>query len=179
MDGKVLGAEAQAYMKRFANHRDIGSCYEFDANVTSVKYDSASRKATLVVEDGRSGETSEKGPFDFVIYASQASQPNRIQILGQEHFRGTVLHSQSFKTTQFKEILEQKAKVVVIGGSKTACDLALCFQRAGYDDFDWVFRKPYLFHKYEHFFHDRSLINTMRGFLAISCFLGSATNPQN
>lgn len=178
MDGKVLGAEGQAYIKRFAKDREIFPFYEFNSNVTSVQYDSANRKATLVVEDAGSGTTSQKGPFDFVIYASQASQPKMITIPGQEDFEGTILHSQSFKTTQFQEILSKKAKVVVIGGSKTGSDLAICFQRAGYEAFNWVFRKPYLFFKYEYFFHDRSVIKTLGGFVTTLGLLLSLISPS-
>jgi len=161
-DGKVLGAEALAYVKRFADHTGVGPCYQFNNSVVSVKYDSSRRNATLVTEDAR-GNRSEKGPYDFVVYASQASEPNLPSIPGQELFKGKILHSLWFKTTQFEEIIKSKAKVVIIGGSKTACDMVLCFQRAGYEAFNWVFRKPYIYWKYEFMFHDSSPINALRG----------------
>ncbi|CAE8636876.1 unnamed protein product [Polarella glacialis] len=178
-DGKVLGAEAQNYVKRFATDKGIEALYQFNTKVVAVKYDSAQRTvapkgetvapkqpARLVVE-ALDGNRSESGPYDLVIYASQASEPNIPDIPGQAEFEGKILHSLDFKTAQFDEIVRSKAKVVVVGGSMAACDLALCFQRAGYETYDWVFRTPYLFWKYEAVFHNRSFLNALRGFSTV------------
>lgn len=178
-DGKVLGAEMQNYIKRFATDKGIDALYQFNTKVVAVKYDSDQRKqpaegesmapkqpARLVVEKLQ-GNRSEVGPFDFVIYASLASEPNIPNIPGQAEFEGKILHSLDFKTAQFEEIVRSKAKVVVVGGSKAACDLALCFQRAGYGAYDWVSRTPYLFLKYEAICHNRSFLNALRGFSTV------------
>ncbi|CAE8631878.1 unnamed protein product [Polarella glacialis] len=129
-DGKVLGAEAQNYVKRFATDKGIEALYQFNTKVVAVKYDSAQRTvapkgevvapkqpARLVVED-LDGNRSESGPYDLVIYASQASEPNIPDIPGQAEFEGKILHSLDFKTAQFDEIVRSKAKVVVVGGSR-------------------------------------------------------------
>ena len=172
-DGKVLNAEIRNYIHRFADHKyDVLDCYKFNSKVVKVMYDSSTnhRKATLVVEEGQTdGGTSSRnteslyGPYDFVVYASQSSAPNIPNIPGRSEFRGDIFHSQQFKTKTFHKILEENKKVVIVGGSKAACDLVLCFQRAGYDAFEWVYRKPYLFWKYETIFHNRSLWSIFRG----------------
>jgi hypothetical protein len=67
-----------------------------------------------------------------------------------------------FKTDVLNDIVLKK-KVVLIGGSKSACDISLGISRSGYDNFVWVHRTPYLFWKYEWTFHDRSILITYRG----------------
>ena len=171
-DGKILGAEAFAYVKRFAKHKKIDDCYKFNSKVVLVRYDSSKRNATLLVDhaphkNNNGTRSVEHGPYDFVVYASQASEPNLIDIPGRENFAGKILHSLWFKTTQFQEIIQSKAKIVVVGGSRAACDMVLCFQRAGYKNFEWVYRKPYVFWKYEVLFHDRSFLNILRGITTV------------
>ena len=186
-DGKILGAEAFAYVKRFAKHKKIDDCYQFNSKVVSVRYDSSKRNATLLVEhspqnnknkNGTRSVNQQHGPYDFVVYASQASEPKLLDILGQETFSGKILHSLWFKTTQFQEIIQSKAKVVVVGGSKTACDMVLCFQRAGYEHFEWVYRKPYVFWKYELLFHNRSFLNALWGITTVVSLLSSLISSK-
>ena len=61
--------------------------------------------------------------------------------------------------------------MVVVGGSKAGADMALCFSRAGYDNMKWVYRTPYLFWKYELMFHNRSLLNKLRGLTTLVALL--------
>ena len=119
------------------------------------------------------GIQREEGPFDFVIYASQASEPNIPKIPGSDSFCGKILHSQQFKKELFDEIVRNGKKVVVVGGSKAGSDIVLCFQRAGYQAFDWVYRSPYIFWKYELMFKNESFVNMLRGFTTILAILWS------
>ena len=73
-DGKVLGSEAHAYVRRFTKDKDVKSHYRFNSKVVSIKYNSAKRNAVLVVEDPQ-GQCTESGPFDFVIYAASPTFP--------------------------------------------------------------------------------------------------------
>ena len=169
-DGKVLGSEARNYVHRFAKHMDVRQHYLFNSKVVTIKYDSAKRTATLVLE-GADGSRTDSGPFDFVVYASQASEPNITPIPGASDFKGDILHSLDFKTAQFEKIIREKTKVVVVGGSKAACDLVLCLQRAGHEYLNWVYRKPYIFFKYENMFHDRSFTSCLRGTSTLVAFV--------
>ena len=72
-------------------------------------YDSAGRTATLTVE-GPDGER-EEGPFDLVILASQASEPNIPEIPGIDQVGGKVLHTTQFKREEFDEIVTERKKV--------------------------------------------------------------------
>eukprot|EP00928_Gymnodinium_smaydae_P059627 TRINITY_DN4301_c1_g1_i1.p1 TRINITY_DN4301_c1_g1~~TRINITY_DN4301_c1_g1_i1.p1 ORF type:complete len:562 (+),score=95.74 TRINITY_DN4301_c1_g1_i1:104-1789(+) len=169
-DGKVLGEEAQSYIQRFAKDKGLNGNYVLNSKIRKISYDSPSRTAKLSVEDS-GGKLREEGPFDFVIYCSQASEPNIPEMPGRDSFKGKVLHSTQFKKEHFDDIVKNKKKVAVVGGSKAGCDLALCFQRAGYDQFNWVYRTPYLFWKYELMFHNRSIVNALRGFTTVLAVL--------
>lgn len=171
-NGKVSGEEVEDYVKRFADDKGLNENYKLNSRVVHLKYESEARTAMLVIEDEK-GLQREEGPFDFVIYASQASEPSIPNIPGSESFGGKILHSQQFKKDQFDEILRNEKKVVVVGGSKAGSDVALCFQRCGYQAFDWVYRSPYLFWKYELMFHNRSFVNMLRGFTTILALLWS------
>ena len=139
-DGKVVGEEMEAYLQRFADSKQLHKHYRLQSKVAGIKYDSSSRTAVLTVAGP--GGAREEGPYDFVIFASQASEPNIPRIDGIETFGGKILHTTQFKRDQFDEIVSGKKKVTIIGGSKAGCDMALCFSRAGYENMAWVFRKP-------------------------------------
>ena len=83
--------------------------YSLLPKVLGLMYDSAGRTATLTVA-GPNGER-EEGPFDLVIFASQASEPNIPEIPGIDQFGGKVLHTTQFKREEFDEIVAERKKV--------------------------------------------------------------------
>jgi len=160
--------------------KNLMAAYTFNVQVVEIKYSGtgSEREATLVLHDSVTGETWTEGPYDLVIYASQASEPHIPDIPGRKEFKGNVYHSIDFKKEQYDDIVQSGKKVIVVGGSKAGCDLALCFQRGGYDKFRWLYRTPYLFWKYEVMFHDRSLANMLRGFTTIVGMLMSLVSQR-
>ena len=165
-DGKILGEETQNYVHRFGIEKKLGTSYTFNSRVIKIKYSTDTRTAMLVVENYYRQQRTE-GPFDFVIYAAQASEPNIPNIPDRKKFEGEVYHSLDFKKEQYDNIVKKNAKVVVVGGSKAGCDLVLCLERGGHKNYHWLYRKPYLFWKYEIMFHNRSFLNMLRGFTTI------------
>jgi len=176
-DGKVSGEEMERYVNRFANDEKSHSSYEFNTRVKKVMYDTKKRKATLILQDSRSGPTflneRKSGPFDLVIYCSLASEPKIPKMLGQDSFQGKIIHTLNFKKEDCEDIISNNRKVVIVGGSKAGCDMVLCLHREGYKNFEWVMPKPYIFWKYEVLCHDRSLKNTLRGWSTIVAALWS------
>ena len=179
-DGKVSGEEVLRYIDRFGKEKNLMDAYTFNAQVIEIKYSTitvkkphrsspptAKREATLVVKDSVTGKIWTEGPYDLVIYASIASEPHIPDIPGRENYKGQVLHSIDFKQEQYDNITQSGKKVLVVGGSKSGCDMALCFQRSGYDNFNWLYRIPYIFWKYECILHDRSFKNVLRGFTTV------------
>ena len=179
-DGKITADEVSRYVNKFGKEKNLMDAYTFNSQVTEINYTTkgSTREATLVLKDSKSGKKRTEGPFDLVIYASQASEPVIPDIPGRKDFKGKVYHSSDFKKEVVDKIVQDKKKVVVVGGSKSGCDLALCFQRSGYDKFRWLYRKPYLFFKYEVVCHNRSLFNTLRGFTTIIGLLMSLVSDR-
>lgn len=181
-DGKVIGEEAQNYMHRFGKEKNLKSSWAFDSRVSKIEYLSETRKANLTVTNSK-GEERNEGLFDLIIYAAQASEPNIPNLPGRNEYKGKIYHSIDFKKNEFENIIvvnknEKKKKVVIVGGSKTACDMALCFQRSGYESFSWLYRKPYIFWKYEAMFHNRSFLNKLRGLTTILGMLCSVISNK-
>lgn len=172
--GKVMGEEVERYIHRFAEARNLTSRCQFNSSVESLNYSSADRTAMLTVADTRTGEARTVGPYDLVIWASMAAFGPIPHLPGAEEFRGRQLHTVSYSDAEFDDIVRHNKRVVLVGGGKAACDVALSLRRAGYDNFTWVMRKPYLFYKFEVLLHDASPMNKLRGltYLATVLFTG-------
>lgn len=172
--GKVMAEEVERYIHRFAEARNLSSRCHFNSTVESLNYSSADRTGLLTVTDTRTGEARTAGPYDLVIWASMAAFGSTPHLPGAEEFRGRQLHTVSYSDGELADIVRHDKRVVVIGGDKAASDVALGLCRAGYDNFTWVVRKPYLFYKFEVLLHDASPLNRLRGltYLATVLFTG-------
>jgi len=176
-DGKVIGEEMCNYVNRFANQKDVPGLYKLNSSVKTVKMDSKSVTGTLVIEDSVTGETREEGPFDLIVYASMAVATPCPKLKGADQFLGKQYHTCDWKTEDFDDAVKNNKKVVVVGGSKAACDQMLNFHRAGYTNVTWVYRKSYLFWKYEVTFHDRSFFSILRGISTVMGMLVAVVSP--
>jgi cation diffusion facilitator CzcD-associated flavoprotein CzcO len=161
--GKVVAEEVERYIHRFADAGDLIPHCRFDSHVDGVSYRSADRTGTLTVTDTRTGATRTTGPYDLVIWASMAAYGNLPRLRGAETFAGRQLHTTQFSTEELEDIIREQRRVVVVGGGKAACDVVLGLRRAGYENFSWVMRKPYLFYKFEVLLHDASPTSRIRG----------------
>mmetsp|Transcript_18879 Transcript_18879/g.52727 ORF Transcript_18879/g.52727 Transcript_18879/m.52727 type:complete len:585 (+) Transcript_18879:74-1828(+) len=172
-DGKASGELVQDFLNKVGEYKNLTDYYAFNAEVVEVEQrehsQAKSREAMLVVKNTQTGELRSEGPFDLVVFASMAAKPRIPQLPGREKFKGKIYHSSEFKEEQFNDIVTNRQRAVVVGGNKSACDLALCLQRGGYDNFHWIYRNPYLFWKYEVACHNRSLLNKLR---ALTNFIG-------
>jgi thioredoxin reductase len=172
--GKVMAEEVERYIHRFADAHDLMPSCRLNSNVEAVSYRSADRTATLRVADSRSGQKRTTGPYDMVIWASMAAFADIPALDGADRFRGRQLHTTQFSTDELETIVRGNRRVVVVGGGKAACDVVLALRRAGYENFEWVMRKPYLFYKFEALLHDASPMDRVRGltYLATVLWLG-------
>tara|TARA_B110001452_G_scaffold181253_1_gene152181 strand:+ start:174 stop:1652 length:1479 start_codon:yes stop_codon:yes gene_type:complete len=79
---------------------------------------------------------------DVVLYTGTTANPLVPEFKGS--FDGLILPAMQVHTQVFERIVEQKLKVLVLGGSKAAQDQVWNFMKAGYaDGITWVFRKAY------------------------------------
>ncbi len=172
--GKVMAEEVERYIHRFADRNDLLSSCRFNANVDAISYRSSDRRATLKITDTRTGEARTTHPYDLVIWASMAAFGDIPKLDGADEFRGRQLHTTQFSSAELEDIVRNDRRVVVVGGGKAACDVVLSLRRAGYENFEWVMRKPYLFYKFEALLHDGSPMDRIRGlsYLATVLWLG-------
>ncbi|HEY8589051.1 MAG TPA: NAD(P)/FAD-dependent oxidoreductase [Naasia sp.] len=176
--GKVMAEEVEHYIHRFADAHDLRRHCRFDSNVDAVDYRSADRTGTLTVTDRRTSTTRTTGPYDLVIWASMAAFGNIPQLPGAEEFTGRQLHTTQFSTTELQDMVRENRRVVVVGGGKAACDVVLSLRRAGYENFAWVMRKPYLFYKFEALLHDASPMDRVRGLAYLPTVLWTGLSKQ-
>jgi cation diffusion facilitator CzcD-associated flavoprotein CzcO len=176
--GKVMGEEVERYIHRFADTNKLREHIQFNSKVDLVNYSSTDKKGTISITDTLTGQQRESGPYDMVIWASMASFGDIPKIRGAEQFRGKQLHTSQYKTAEFNDIIKDNKKVIVVGGGKAACDVVLSLRRAGYENFTWLMRKPYLFYKFEVLLHDGSLKNKLRGLSYLSTVLWTGVSNK-
>jgi len=165
--GKLRGDEYKRYLDRFVvDHDDMGHC-QLNSKVVGVKMNSSNRTAMLTVERTGTGSRDEEGPFDFVIFASTAGAPNFPRGVDRDAFAGEQYHTLEWKTETFDRIVSEGKKVLVVGGSKASTDMVMNFERAGYKNVMWAFKKPYMFIKYEELFMKRSCGGMVSGFMTL------------
>ncbi|MDQ3631248.1 MAG: NAD(P)/FAD-dependent oxidoreductase, partial [Actinomycetota bacterium] len=172
--GKVMAEEVERYIHRFADARDLTSSVQLNSSVESLDCSTTDRTGRLIVSDSRTGETRITKPYDLVIWASMAASGRIPSLPGADAFRGRQLHTVEYSDAELEDIVRHNRRVVLVGGSKAACDVALGLRRMGHDNFAWVMRRPYLFYKFEALLHDASAKNKVRGltYLATVLFTG-------
>ena len=112
--------------------------------------ETAGRTCMLTVKDTITGEERTEGPYDFVIWASQAAYPLLPEIATNTgEFRGEVIHSMDFTSDKLEETMKSNKKVVVVGGGKSGVDHVIALEKRLYKSYSWVMRRPYLFFRYE------------------------------
>jgi putative drug exporter of the RND superfamily len=161
--GKVMAEEVERYIHRFAGTRDLLRDVQCNSAVEALDCRSEDRTGTLTVTDTRTGEVRTTGPYDLVVWASMAAKGRAPALPGSDAFRGRQLHTTAFSDAEVEDIVRNDRRVVLVGGSKAACDVALGLRRMGHTNVEWVMRRPYLFYKFEALLHDASAANMLRG----------------
>lgn len=72
-----------------------------------------------------------------IVATGLTSEPRRVEFSGMDQFDGPIIHSKDFKTNQ--HILEKSKAVTVLGGHKSAWDMAYASAASGCT-VDWVIR---------------------------------------
>ena len=175
LDQRVPGEAVEEYCRRFAAAKELRKHYCFSSRVTAV--DQVAAGAVLWIQETTSGRVRTEGPFDLVIVTAVTTQPKMPRLPGSAEFRGEQLHSSAVDRTYLEQVCAAGKKVVVVGGSKSACDLVLGFTKASVP-LCWVMRRPYVFFKYEHFFHDRTLLHTLRALVLEMAWCTAAILPR-
>jgi len=82
--------------------------------------------------------------YTHVIYTHGFSSRSLPEVEGIKKFFGKAIHSFFANQALIQSLVEENKKVIIVGGSKTATDLILQFQKRGYQ-VPWLYRKNYWF----------------------------------
>lgn len=134
------GPQVHAYLHSYAQKHDLEDLFSKNTTIRSMTRRSDGRDGwTLLIEDGN-GERSEN--FDFVaVCTGQFSEKNVLTHPGQEGFEeagGQVMHSSDYTDPS----MVKGKRVVVLGFSKSATDIAVNAVKSGAADVTIVYREP-------------------------------------
>lgn len=134
------GPQVHAYLADYAKGHGLDRLMRFNTSVAAM-----ARRA-----DGKPGWTLElKSPdgvkrenFDFVaICTGQFNEPQTLTLPGEDAFKasgGKIMHSSAYNDAA----IAKGRKVVVLGGSKSATDIAVNAVNSGASDVTIVYREP-------------------------------------
>jgi len=134
------GPQVHAYLKSYADKHNLGRLFQLNTNILSMDRRADGKPGwTLTLE--AAGQVR-KEDFDFVaICTGQFSDKNIISHPGQEEFQaagGQVMHS-----SEYTDPAVAKGKhIVVLGGSKSATDIAVNAAQNGAKQVTLVYREP-------------------------------------
>lgn len=132
------GPQVHAYLHSYADKHKLHRLFRLNCNIQSMERADGGGWTLTIEEAGRTRTED----FDFVaICTGQFSDKNIIRHTGQETFEtagGAVMHSSEYTDPA---IVKDK-RVVVLGGSKSATDIAVNAAQNGAQSVHWVYREP-------------------------------------
>lgn len=133
------GPQVHAYLNAYADKHGLRQVFSFNTSVASMTRRADGRPGWTLTLDGPDGERSED--FDFVaVCTGQFSDKNVITHPGQDAFEaqgGSVMHSSDYTDPA----LVAGKRVVVLGGSKSATDIAVNAAANGAEAVTLVYRE--------------------------------------
>jgi len=134
------GPQVHAYLHSYASKHNLHRLFQLNTNVASMERRADGKPGWTLTLNAGSHEWAED--FDFVaIGTGQFSDKNIITHPGQESFEaagGTVMHSSEYTDPSTVE----GKRVVVLGGSKSATDIAVNAANSGAHSVHWVYLEP-------------------------------------
>jgi cation diffusion facilitator CzcD-associated flavoprotein CzcO len=134
------GPQVHAYLSDYARGHGLDRLMRFGTGVVAMDRRTDGKPGwTLQLETG-SGKTSED--FDFVaICTGQFNEPQTLSLPGEQAFTaqgGQILHSSAYHDAS----LAKGRKVAILGGSKSATDIAVNAVNSGASEVTIVYREP-------------------------------------
>ncbi|CAN0062920.1 unnamed protein product [Scytosiphon promiscuus] len=133
------GTEVHAYLHSYADKHDLARLFRLNTNVEAMERRADGQAGwTLTLKEG---EATVHENFDFVVIATgQFSEKNSVTHPGQNEFiaqGGQVMHSSEYAD----RTIARGKRVVVLGGSKSALDIAVNATKNGAESVTLVYRK--------------------------------------
>jgi cation diffusion facilitator CzcD-associated flavoprotein CzcO len=135
------GPQVHAYLKDYAKSFGLERMLRFNTKVENMTPRADGKPGwTLTLSDD--GGATSKEDFDFVaVCTGQFNDPQELHCRGEDDFAargGQILHSSKYNDPS----LAKGRRVVVLGGSKSATDIAVNAVKSGAREVTIVFREP-------------------------------------
>ncbi|HLZ01856.1 MAG TPA: NAD(P)/FAD-dependent oxidoreductase [Bradyrhizobium sp.] len=134
------GPQVHAYLSDYARDHDLERMMRFKTEVRAMSRRSDGKPGWTLDLVNSNGTTRED--FDFVaICTGQFSEPQTLTLPGEDAFTaqgGQILHSSKYGDAA----LAKGRKLVVLGGSKSATDIAVNAVNSGASEVTIVYREP-------------------------------------
>ena len=134
------GPQVHAYLADYAKEHGLDRLIRFNTTVAAMSR-RADGKPGWILEFTATDKTSRED-FDFVaICTGQFNDPQELKLAGEDAFRaqgGQILHSSNYGDAS----LAKGRRVVVLGGSKSATDIAVNAVNSGAREVTIVYREP-------------------------------------
>ena len=135
------GPQVHAYLRDYARDHGLDGAMRFNTKVVGMAR-RADGKPGWTLELGGSDGVTAREDFDFVaVCTGQFNEPQTLQLAGEDGFKaqgGQILHSSQYGDPA----LAKGRKVVVLGGSKSATDMAVNAVNSGASEVTIVYREP-------------------------------------
>jgi cation diffusion facilitator CzcD-associated flavoprotein CzcO len=135
------GPQVHAYLSDYARSHGLDRAMRFNTTVLRMDRRADGEPGWTLDLQGQDGSIGHED-FDFVaICTGQFNEPQTISHRGEDAFRaqgGQILHSSQYNDAA----LAKGRKVVVLGGSKSATDIAVNAVNSGASDVTIVYREP-------------------------------------
>src|SRR4051812_15853788 len=135
------GPQVHAYLSDYAKEHGLLQQMRFNTSVTGMTRRNSSPTGWRLDIGNSDGKVSHED-YDFVaVCTGQFNEPQTISHRGDDAFKasgGTILHSSQYTDTSSVK----GKKVVVLGGSKSATDIAVNSVNAGASEVTLVYREP-------------------------------------
>ncbi len=134
------GPQVHAYLADYAKGHGLDQLIRFNTEVAGMSRRSDGKPGWTV--DLKTQDNMAREDFDFVaICTGQFNDPQELKLPGEDAFRATggqILHSSTYGDAS----LAKGRRVVVLGGSKSATDIAVNAVNSGAREVTIVFREP-------------------------------------
>jgi cation diffusion facilitator CzcD-associated flavoprotein CzcO len=135
------GPQVHAYLSDYARSFGLNRMLRFNTKVLGMERRADGKPGWTLALSDPSGATS-KEDFDFVaVCTGQFNEPQTLSCPGEDGFvarGGQILHSSKYNDAT----LAKGRRVVVLGGSKSATDIAVNAVKSGAREVTIVFREP-------------------------------------
>jgi cation diffusion facilitator CzcD-associated flavoprotein CzcO len=173
---RLPAADVYANCRAFADQKGLRPFIRVRHRVLAIEWDTNAQAHHLTVRDEATG-AHRRETFDVVVN-TQFNAPRVPNWPGKETFAGAIVHSGRLRDAEVARITAERPRVVLVGGSKAACDIALVLVHAGVP-FTWLMRRMYWFLSFDKGYFDAERQRPSRRFHRALYFagLGLANGP--